>query len=595
MSGHPRLYRRGAVYYHRAAVPIDIKDTYPKAEETFSLATKDHTEALRLVRIAAVEVDRRFDQHRRKLQQQATAPVLDELTEFQIKQLGRLYFAHLLEEDEDVRLDGFDDIPEETVMVTPEMSSERLDQLVTERLERKKTFEERGFDSSWLEEETRKDYARGKVSDFFIDEAGDLLGWEGVELKLAPQSPSLRKLARELQAASIKAYEAKSQRNQGQVVETPDMGPASSPKSTAPLLSNALEEWVAEKSRTSWVDKTVREHRVWTGHFLTMSGDKPLDQYGKADARAFKAMLLKLPANWNKFDGLKTLGIAKAAERAYELGMKPMSDRNVNKLLQFVGSFWRWAAEHYDDCPANPFTGMSIKIKRQAREERDPFTVAELRTIFDAPLYTGCQSLHYWSEPGELVPRDAGIYWVPLISLFSGARAGEIIQLYVHDVKEEEGIWYFDINAVEADKHVKNASSWRKIPIHPTLMEIGLLEHAEDRRAQGEQRLFPDLKLGEDGYYSSPFSKHFGRFLKSVVVKTHKNTFHSFRHSFEDACRNSSIPWDVMNAFQGHGQPGQSGRYGHGFDLDVLAEEMKKLQYKGLDLSHLFQTRQVLA
>ncbi|WP_338604819.1 DUF6538 domain-containing protein [Desulfoferula mesophila] len=89
MPGHPRLYRRGAVYYHRAAIPVDIKDTYPKAEETFSLGTKDYNEALKRVRIAAVEIDRRFDQHRHKLQQQASAPILDELTEFQIKQLGR--------------------------------------------------------------------------------------------------------------------------------------------------------------------------------------------------------------------------------------------------------------------------------------------------------------------------------------------------------------------------------------------------------------------------------------------------------------------------------------------------------------------------
>jgi hypothetical protein len=30
MPGHPRLYRRNATYYHRAAIPKDIADTYPK-------------------------------------------------------------------------------------------------------------------------------------------------------------------------------------------------------------------------------------------------------------------------------------------------------------------------------------------------------------------------------------------------------------------------------------------------------------------------------------------------------------------------------------------------------------------------------------
>lgn len=67
MHGHPRLYRRGAVYWHRAAVPVDIADSYPKTEETFSLRTKDHREALKLVRIEAARVDRLFDEHRRRM------------------------------------------------------------------------------------------------------------------------------------------------------------------------------------------------------------------------------------------------------------------------------------------------------------------------------------------------------------------------------------------------------------------------------------------------------------------------------------------------------------------------------------------------
>ncbi|WP_411741981.1 DUF6538 domain-containing protein [Rhodobacter sp. TJ_12] len=49
MPGHTRLYRRGAVYYHRAAVPTDIAATYGKREETFSLKTRDYAEAVRRV------------------------------------------------------------------------------------------------------------------------------------------------------------------------------------------------------------------------------------------------------------------------------------------------------------------------------------------------------------------------------------------------------------------------------------------------------------------------------------------------------------------------------------------------------------------
>lgn len=323
------------------------------------------------------------------------------------------------------------------------------------------------------------------------------------------------------------------------------------------------------------------------GHFITCAGDRPLSDYSKADGRDFKTMLMKLPANWNKRALLKGLEVAEAAEKAGAARMKPMSDKNLNKLLGFVSSFWNWAERHYDDCPANPLAGLSLPTKKQVKEERDPFTTQELQAIFTAPIYIGCQSRRFWKQPGAMVLRDAGIFWVPLISLFTGARSGEVIQLYVDDVRVEDGISYFDINADGDDKTIKNASSVRVIPIHRALVDIGFMEHVETRRQEGEKRLFPDLSMGGDGNYSSPFSKHFGRFLESLGIKRPEIVFHSFRHTFEDACRNSGVPHDVMNALQGHSQAGMAGRYGAGFGIKRLAEEMDKVRYEGLDLSHL--------
>ena len=83
MPGHTRLYHRGAVYYHRAAVPQDIVSTYGKREETFSLKTRDYAEALRRVKIEAVRVDRLFDEHRVKLAREREEK-LQELTPEQI-------------------------------------------------------------------------------------------------------------------------------------------------------------------------------------------------------------------------------------------------------------------------------------------------------------------------------------------------------------------------------------------------------------------------------------------------------------------------------------------------------------------------------
>ena len=55
-------------------VPLDIAETYGKKSETFSLNTKNYAEALVLVRKAAVEVDERYEAHRRS--QAAKTPII---------------------------------------------------------------------------------------------------------------------------------------------------------------------------------------------------------------------------------------------------------------------------------------------------------------------------------------------------------------------------------------------------------------------------------------------------------------------------------------------------------------------------------------
>ena len=211
MSGHTRLYRRGAVYYHRAAIPKDISESYPKAEETFSLRTKDHNEALRLVRVAAVEVDERFDAHRRRIINQ-NAPAVTELSSAQLQDIKRTYFTHLLDEDEEVRLGGFEELEDTEqgqVLVDPLHPNPRS------------TFEEYNDLNDDLEQHTRALLARGKQDRFFRDEAEEVLTWDGIDINLDETSPSWPRLVRVLQEASVEAAGVRHRRSVGDVVETP--------------------------------------------------------------------------------------------------------------------------------------------------------------------------------------------------------------------------------------------------------------------------------------------------------------------------------------------------------------------------------------
>ncbi|MCC5989380.1 MAG: hypothetical protein JJT95_17045 [Pararhodobacter sp.] len=216
MPGHTRLYRRNAVYYHRAAIPTDIADSYPKTAETFSLRTKDYGEALQRVRVAAVEVDQRFAAHRaevkRKAEWQARTHA-SELSPRQLKDIEAVYYAHMLDEDEETRLEGFDDFTEDG-------DGERI--WHNERPDTpRKTFEEAQDDNLLFDAAARYAFARGKTDGFWDDEAEEVLSWSNVDVKLQPGSASWPKVVRTLQSATIKAAKSKSLRDEGEVVETP--------------------------------------------------------------------------------------------------------------------------------------------------------------------------------------------------------------------------------------------------------------------------------------------------------------------------------------------------------------------------------------
>jgi integrase len=216
-------------------------------------------------------------------------------------------------------------------------------------------------------------------------------------------------------------------------------------------------------------------------------------------------------------------------------------------------------------------------------EQRDPYTPKQLVEVFKSPIYTGQESETCRHKPGSLLIRD-GYYWVPLIALFSGMRLGEILQLMKSDVKEENAVWYFDVSKGEG-KSLKTASSKRRVPIHRTLLDLGLVDHVKSGQASG--RIFPEIKKGADGYHSHHFSKWWGRYAKQIGFKSPRTAFHSFRHNFADALRAADLPEYINKALVGHADKSVHGHYGGGAVLSQLKAAIDKVSYAGAGLSLL--------
>ena len=120
---------------------------------------------------------------------------------------------------------------------------------------------------------------------------------------------------------------------------------------------------------------------------------------------------------------------------------------------------------------------------------------------------------------------------------------------------------------------------------------------AIERRNRGEAiksaPLFPLLRPGPRGGYAEGWSKWFGRYIRSMGISNSARVFHSFRHSFKDALRAGGVGEDLNDALTGHSGGGVGRTYGakqmvHRFGIRRLTDAVAKVQYRGLDLSHLY-------
>ncbi len=416
-------------------------------------------------------------------------------------------------------------------------------------------------------------------------------------LSKAPSSPAQRlRLIRRLMQAEIAALE---DLEADVAAAFPELSGALNAPAKAgtenPPLSAAVTSWLAEKATLGLTGRRIEDCKASTDLFIEIIGDKSVASYSKGHVREFKEVLRHLPANRNKIRETRGLSAREAADKARTLRLKSMTTKTANKYLSALYNLFEYIVGNYDAVDRNVFVNAGLAQRSTPREEWDSFTCEALTTFFSAPLYTGCRSAKNWLDAGQVVPRDSARFWVPLILLFTGARVNEICKLRVADVREAGGLPYFSIEWEDDDEddridgRVKTSASERIVPVHSDLVSFGLLEFVKRAQTREDERLFSELKPNRHGKLYDGLSKRFSdTFLPRLGIKTPKTSLKSFRHQFVDAATNSRIPDEIILALKGDSRPGTLARYGDGkTDLEILAEEMGKLRFKGLSLDHL--------
>ena len=337
--------------------------------------------------------------------------------------------------------------------------------------------------------------------------------------------------------------------------------------SSVKLLSSVMADFVSDRHH-DWSVKTKMENEASLRLLLDVVGDVDVCTIGRETVRGLRDNLSVLPANLYKLFPKHTA--AQVLEIVVNGGeVSPMSTTSVNKhLSRFSGLLSHSVKEGY--LMANPAEGISIKQKRRADEERKVYTPDDMKKIV-----------------GQLVldERMPERFWLPLIAMLSGLRLDEACQLYTDDVKVIGGVWCFDIND-DGDKKLKNVSSARIVPVHPSLIGLGLLEYVEQGRVGGRPRLWMNLQRRDADGYGSAYGKVFQRFNRKCITTDRLKTFHSFRHTFADTLKQMGEQESLIAELMGHANGSiTTGRYGKRYQPLVLLEAIRKLDFSVPEIS----------
>lgn len=515
------LINRNGTYYFRRRIPLELLPHYsPKLEIIFSLKTKDLKEAERLTRVESVRLDSEFERLRNNL----SAIPLDSISREDIKKLSDAWKAHILEEDEEIRTLGLSD----------------------------RDYRKMGETLGIVEAGGKAAFAKGDTSliEFEMEDFCESHGY-----KVTKDSESYIHLAYAFLRASVDANNLMMLRHQGEIVETPE-----TPLFNLVDTQRVNKEETLESLMNYWLTQSVKSRTA------------------KAEAvtiiKKFKGMVGDIkPSN------ITRKHVAELKDKMLEANSSPATINKGRGILAAIFS----TAEKNGKLDKNPFQGME-KLKVPEKEVESPYTIQELQTIFNSPVFTqGFRPKRFKGEAS---------YWLPLLSLYTAGRLNEIGQLYVGDVGNEEGINYIFIKPELKTGRTTKSGNKRRVPIHPDLVKIGFLDYVAKIKSEGHLQLFPELKVTRDsGKLADKWGSWWSGYVRNVLNNNRvPSPFHAFRHTFVEHGRRSSTNYEARMRLEDHKMNNVGDSYGNTlYPLEPLYEEIKRISFKGLNLTHLYK------
>jgi integrase len=575
MSHTYHLLRRNGVWSYRRRVPTHLVPAFGKKEIQFSLATRSLKEAKKRRAAEDLKWSTRFEAAEKDLGGGArdnTADVPAEGRPLSRRDVIRLVQEYVERTDERARDRLLRDPPE-----SEEQEADiRADVEMSQQILRNR-------------DDPRADELIYSAGQKILRRAG--LSMEDDPIPYAEFAEVVRRALLELDHRQL----ARLDDDHRPLVFDPQFSPTRAPQVTFGELADQflqLKEEDAAVNRTSrkWVEK----QRANVALLRAIIGDAtPLRDVDYDACLRVRSVLARLPAYRTKT--YKGLTVDEAIARAKADRKPQLAPFTQERYLATLKAILDLAAKKRL-IAVNLAEGVR-PLKRDevaSADKRDPFTLKQIVQFFHCDFYQQCATSG--PAPYRFDKTGGWRFWLPPVCLFAVLRPNEVCQLHLDDIQRtDQGTWYFDLVASNEDdgaavaKTLKSASSRRRVPIHPELIAMGLLQFVEDKRKSGATRLFPKLNPDKYGNYAWYPSKKFNEsFLPEAIALTERQTFYSFRHSARDALRRIGAPPDVLQALGWSQGKLVSDDYGDKSNPDHLLHFVKQISYPGLDLTPLY-------
>jgi integrase len=349
-------------------------------------------------------------------------------------------------------------------------------------------------------------------------------------------------------------------------------------------LCEAVDKYIedkADKWRTSSKKDIVPDLR----DFAAMVGDIQAADLNRDHMRTYHRIMHHLPKRRTVDPKYKKKPLAKLLNMKIPETDK-LSSTTLDNTFTNVRSFINWLEDEGLVQRAATLNKMLEVRRKNVSPEREPFTDDELRSLFSPQNFR------------PEVFRSSWQFWLPLMGLHTGARLEELCQLHLTDIRQDEasGIWYMSIND-EGDKKTKTSAGNRRVPLHPALLELGLLDRV-DALGKRYNRLFPTLELrASAGKLGGAAGQWFTRYRRQCGVgaaggEASSKVFHSFRHTVVTRCLHLGLVRRMYQEVVGHEKGAYSdvtGGYEGRYPVKVLYDEVvSKLDFSGVvDIARL--------